>query len=90
MKNPNEELELYREVYAITGDIIYRYSIADDTMLLYNGNDVNSRLGTTINNFVKMLRSQNFQENDRRRMEKYIEAGCERIGTSKASILFSE
>ena len=74
MKNPNEELELYREVYAITGDIIYRYSIADDTMLLYNGNDVNSRLGTTINNFVKMLRSQNFQENDRRRMEKYIEA----------------
>lgn len=74
MRNANEELELYREIYAMTGDIIYRYSIADDVMVMYKSNDVRSHFGTTINDYVRMLRNQNFSDDEKECMETYIHA----------------
>ncbi len=74
MNSPKEELDLYREVYSMTGDIIYRYSISDDVMTMYKSNDARSHFGTAINDYVKMLRSQNFKDDEKVLMESYIEA----------------
>lgn len=74
MNSPKEELDLYREVYSMTGDIIYRYSISDDVMMMYKSNDVRSHFGTTINDYVKMLRNQNFNGDEKVLMESYIDA----------------
>ena len=74
MNSPKEELDLYREVYSMTGDIVYRYSISDDVMVMYKSNDVRSHFGTTINDYVKMLRNQNFKDDEKVLMESYINA----------------
>lgn len=74
MKSPKEELDLYREVYSMTGDIVYRYSISNDTMVMYKSNDVRSHFGTTINDYVKMLRNQNYKEDEKALVESYIDA----------------
>ncbi len=74
MKNTNEELDLYREVYAMTGDIVYKYSIADDVMVIYKSSDFNSRNGTAINNYVGMLRKQSCTDEEKQRLDAYINA----------------
>lgn len=74
MKNTNEELDLYREVHAMTGDIVYRYSIANDIMVIYKSSDVNSQNGTVINNYVEMLRKQSYTEDEKKRLDTYIDA----------------
>lgn len=74
MNNTNEELDLYREVYAMTGDVVYKYSIADDAMVIYKSSDFNSRYGTVINNYVEMLRKQSCTDDEKKRLDAYINA----------------
>ncbi len=74
MKNTNEELDLYREVHAMTGDIVYKYSIADDVMVIYKSSDVKSQNGTVISKYVDMLRKQSCTDEERQKLDTYIDA----------------
>lgn len=86
MKNTNEELELYREVYAMTGDIVYKYSIADDSIVIYRSSDVNSRNGAVINNYLDILRKQSYTEEEKKCLDAYIDA----ISTGKTGFFEME
>lgn len=58
MVQTTDELQLYREVSSMTGEIIYKYTIADDVMEMYKSNNVKSSYGTVINEYTKMLKKR--------------------------------
>lgn len=53
-----DELQVYKTVIAMSGDIIYRYDIENDTITLYSGNTNMARYGTVIKNYSQMLHRQ--------------------------------
>lgn len=68
------ELELYREVASMTGEVMYTYDILTDTMTMYKGDSAQKGLSTTINNYVGMLRNQIFSDEYKNNMQGYISA----------------
>ncbi len=58
MDKIKEELDIYKTVASMTGDIVYRYDIAEDSMELIFGRADMSKYGSTINNYVQMLYRQ--------------------------------
>ena len=68
------ELELYREVASMTGEVMYTYDILTDTMTMYKGDSAQKGLSTTINNYVGMLRNQSFSDEYKNNMQGYISA----------------
>lgn len=69
-----KELALYREVSSMTGEVLYSYNIQDDVMTMYKGDSAQKGATTTINNYVEMLKLQNFSDDYRENMHKYIKA----------------
>ncbi len=66
------ELDLYREVSSMTGEVLFSYSIAEDVMIMYKGDSAQKGSSTTINNYVAMLKNQNFSSEHKENMNKYI------------------
>ena len=69
-----KELALYRELSSMTGEVLYCYTIQDDVMVMYKGDSAQKGATTTINNYVSMLKMQNFSEEYKENMTQYIEA----------------
>ena len=69
-----KELALYREISSMTGEVLYSYSIKEDVMVMYKGDSAQKGASTTINNYVAMLKMQNYSEEYRENMNLYIEA----------------
>lgn len=53
-----EELNLYRTVVSMTGDVLYKYDILNDTMELFFGRADMSRYGSVVRGYTKMLSEQ--------------------------------
>ena len=68
------ELDLYREVSSMTGEVLFAYSIPEDIMTMYKGDDARKGASTIINNYVAMLKNQSFSEEYRDNMNQYISA----------------
>ncbi|MGN0379792.1 MAG: diguanylate cyclase domain-containing protein [Butyrivibrio sp.] len=59
MDRAREELEIYKQVAAMTGMILFRYDISADSMELFFGRmDPLSKYGSVVNDYVEMLRRQ--------------------------------
>ena len=58
MDKIKEELDIYKTVASMTGDILYRYDIREDSMELILGRTDMSKYGSTINNYLKTLYRQ--------------------------------
>ena len=69
-----KELALYREISSMTGEVLYSYSIREDIMVMYKGDSAQKGASTTINNYVDMLKMQNYSDEYRENMNLYIEA----------------
>lgn len=56
MDRAREELDIYKQVAAMTGIILYKYDIASDSMELFFGRmDSLSKYGSVVNNYKDML-----------------------------------
>ena len=59
MDRTREELDIYKQVAAMTGVILFKYDINDDRMELFFGrHDPLSKYGSVINNYISMLERQ--------------------------------
>lgn len=67
-----EELELFRKIIEVTGDVLFTYDIATDTIEYLSCRNGMQQGGYTINGYVSMLRRQFFSINEASRMEEYF------------------
>lgn len=74
MTQMTDELKLYREVASMTGEIIYKYIIADDIMEMYKSDNIKSSAGTIINDYADMLKKRSIVEWERSNVGEFIEA----------------
>ncbi len=64
LNNLQEELEVYKTVAAMSGDILYKYDIAKDTISFYSGMGNAARYGTVINNYSQVLHRHGDNSNE--------------------------
>ena len=74
MAQTTDELQLYREVSSMTGEIIYKYTIAEDVMEMYKSNNVKSSFGTVINDYTKMLKKRTGEDWEVSNVGSFVEA----------------
>ncbi len=72
--NNEEELQLYRTVTAISGDIIYRYCMDTDCMELFYGRTMMSKYGSSISNYSSMIKNQSKNDEADNQIDEYLEA----------------
>lgn len=68
MEELREELNMYKTVAEMSGIIVYRYGVKDDSMKFYFSKTEMSKYGSVINGYVQMLKRQQSVRQD-------IEAG---------------
>ncbi len=75
MDKKQDELEIYRAVAAMSGDIMFRYTMDTDTMELYYGSAEISKYGSTIKDYLKLIKNTNILGiTDENSTERYIQA----------------
>ena len=74
MSQITDELQLYREVSSMTGEIIYKYTIANDVMEMFKSNNVKSSSGTVITDYTKMLKERTGEDWEHSNVGTFIES----------------
>lgn len=59
MERYKDELDLYRAVAAMSGDVLFRYDISQDVMELFYGRMEMSKYGSTIHHYLQLLKKTN-------------------------------
>lgn len=69
-----EELKLYRDIAAITGDTLFKYDIDSDTMHVFGAHVLSVGSGYDINNFIKGMMNDNADILLKQMSERFVEA----------------